>query len=378
MKRLVLVISLFANAAALAQSPQWTAAAATEWYSHQAWIIGSNYIQSNTVNQIEMWQQDTFDNDRIDLELGWAESLGLNTLRVSLHNLVWEHEQGSMQRRINKLLALAEKHKMRVIFVLFDSLGDPYPEIGRQHQPKPGVRDSLWMQSPGAKGLTDPKELQRALEYAKEVVAAYSIDKRVLAWDVWNEPDNTNAGRFSSSEPPNKTELLRTILPEAYRYVRAGNPTQPVTSGLWRNGDWSSKDKLGPVEKIQVDLSDIISFHNFDAPAEFEKRVKWLQAFGRPVVCTGFLAREQGSTVEAILPIAVKYNVGALLGDLVAGKTQMNLPWDSWQQPYVDDRKPKVWMQDILSSTGGLYQQSDADAIHKAIADAPKPVLRKK
>jgi hypothetical protein len=378
MKRLVLVISLFASAAALAQSPQWTAATAADWYSRQPWIVGSNYIQSNTVNQIEMWQQETFDMDRVDLEMGWAENLGLNTLRISLHNMVWEHEPGGVQRRIDKLLKVAEKHKIRVIFVMFDSLGDPYPELGRQHQPKPGVRDSLWMQSPGAKGLTDPKELQKALIYAEEVVAAYSIDKRVLAWDVWNEPDNTNIGRFNTSEPPQKTELLRTILPQAFRYVRAGNPTQPVTSGLWQEGDWSGKDKLGPVEKIQVELSDIISFQNYDGPAEFEKRVKWLQAFGRPVLCTGFLARNQGSTMEAILPIALKYDVGALAGDLVAGKTQMQLPWDSWQQPYVDDRQPKVWMQDILTSTGGLYLPSDAEVIRNAIAGSPKPVTKKK
>jgi hypothetical protein len=378
MKRLVLIISLFGSAAAMAQSPQWTPAAAADWYSRQPWIVGSNYIQSNTVNQLEMWQQDTFDMDRIDLELGWAESLGLNTLRVSLDNMVWEQSAGSFHRRIDKLLNLVEKHKMRVIFVLFDSVGDPYPELGRQHQPKPGVRDSLWMQSPGAKGLTDPKELQKALLYAEDVVATYSIDKRVLAWDVWNEPDNTNLGRFNSSEPPNKTERLRAILPEAFRYVRAGNPTQPVTSGLWANDDWSSKDKLGPVERIQVELSDILTFHNYDGPAEFEKRVKWLQAYGRPVVCTGFLARNQGSTMEAILPIAVKYDVGALAGDLVAGKTQRQLPWDSWQQPYVDDRQPKVWVQDLFTSTGTLYLQSDADAIRKAIDSAPKPVTKKK
>ena len=84
MKRLVFVISLFANAAAIAQTPQWSPGAAREWYSRQPWIIGSNYIQSNTVNQIEMWQQETFDPDRIDLELGWAEGLGINTLRVFL------------------------------------------------------------------------------------------------------------------------------------------------------------------------------------------------------------------------------------------------------------------------------------------------------
>jgi hypothetical protein len=150
-----------------------------------------------------------------------------------------------------------------------------------------------------------------------------------------------------------------------------------VTSGLWQ-GDWSGKEKLGPVQQIQVDLSDIITFQNYDGPAEFEKRVKWLQAYGRPIVCTGFLARDQGSTLEAILPIALKYNVGALIGDMVEGKTQTWLPWDSWQNAYVDGRTPKVWTQDIFTKTGLLYQPAEADLIRQAIANSPKPVVRKK
>jgi hypothetical protein len=376
MKRSVLVISLLVNAAALAQTPQWTASAANEWYSRQPWIVGNNYIQSNTVNQIEMWQQETFDADRIDLELGWAENLGINTLRVFLNDQLWEKDSGGFRRRIDKLLKLAEKHRMRVIFVLFDSSGDPYPELGHQRQPKPGVRNSLWAQSPGAKGLTDPKQLQKALAYAEEVVAAYSIDKQVLAWDVWNQPENTNDGRYGSSELANKTDLIRSILPQAFKYARAGNPSQPVTSGLWK-GDWSSADKLGPIEKIQLENSDVISFQNYDGPQEFEKRVKWLQAFGRPILCTGFLARNQGSTFEAILPIAQKYNIGAIAGDLVQGKTQMWLPWDSWQQPYTD-RQPAVWVEDVFESKGPPYRQEEADFIRKTIAGSAKPVARKK
>ena len=206
-------------------------------------------------------------------------------------------------------------------------------------------------------------------------MAAFSIDKRILAWDIWNEPDNANVGRYTNSEPPNKADLVRAILPKAFQYARAGVPTQPVTSGLWQ-GDWSSEAALSPVAKIQIELSDFVSFQNYDGPEEFEKRVKWLQAFGRPVVCTGFLARNQGSTIEAILPIARKYNVGALVGDMVAGKTQRWLPWDSWQNPYVG-REPEVWTQDIFRSTGPAYQPREADFIRQMIASAPKPVSSK-
>lgn len=375
MKRLVLVITLFSVAVAFAQNSPWTPAAASDWYAHQPWIVGANYIQSNTVNQIEMWQPETFDVDRIDLELRWAETLGINTLRVSLHEMLWDHDSGALQSRMGKLLKVAEKHKMRVIFVLFDSFGDPYPELGHQRQPKPGVRDSLWVQSPGAKGLVDAKQVDNALKYAEEVVAAFNVDKRILAWDVWNEPDNLNESLYPQSELPSKMEAVRALLPKVFQYARAGEPEQPVTSGLWR-GDWSSAASLSPIEKMQVELSDFISFQNYDGPQEFEKRVKWLQAFGRPVVCTGFLARNQGSTIEAILPIALKYDVGALVGDLVQGRTQRWLPWDSWKNPYVN-REPPVWAQDLFKSTGPLYQAGDADVIRKMIAAAPKPITTK-
>jgi len=263
MKRLVFAISLFAPAVAFAQAHQWTPGAAFDWYARQPWIIGANYIQSNTVNQIEMWQSETFDGDRIDMELGWAESLGINTLRVSLTELLWEHDSGGMQRRMDKLLKIADKHKMKVIFVLFDSSGDPYPELGHQRQPKPGVRNSLWVQSPGAKGLADPKAVEDALNYVEDVVAVFSIDKRVLAWDVWNEPDNTNSASYANSELPNKLEVVRSLLPKVFQYVRAGVPSQPVTSGLW-HGDWSSEAALTPIEKTQIELSDFISFQNYD------------------------------------------------------------------------------------------------------------------
>lgn len=375
MKRLFLVISLFSAAVAVAQTHQMTAAAASDWYVRQPWIIGANYIQSNTVNQIEMWQAETFDADRIDMELGWAEGLGINTIRVSLHEMLWEHDSGALQSRMNKLLKIAEKHKMRVIFVLFDSSGDPYPELGHQRQPKPGVRNSLWVQSPGAKGLIDPKQVEDSLLYVEDVVAAFSYDMRILAWDVWNEPDNTNSSNYANSELPNKVAVVQALLPKVFQYARAGSPKQPVTSGLWK-GNWSSDATLTPIEKTQIDLSDFISFQNYDGPQEFEKRVKWLLAFKKPVVCTGFLARNQGSSIEAILPIAMQYDIGALVGDLVQGKTQRWLPWDSWKNPYVG-REPAVWSQDLFQTTGPLYKQEDADVIRKMIASAPKAVTTK-
>jgi hypothetical protein len=362
MIRLLIAICLLVNAPAMAQTHQWSEKEANDWYAKQPWLVGSNYISANAVNQLEMWQAETFDTTRIDMELGWAEALGMNTMRVFLHDLLWQQDARGFRSRIDRFLTIAKKHKIRPILVLFDSCWFPFPEVGIQPAPRRGVHNSGWVQSPGAKALTDPAQEARILNYIQEVVLAFSTDDRILAWDLWNEPDNTNGSSYGSSEPRNKVDRVKILLPQVYKYARAGLPTQPLTSGLWKGGDWSSPDKLDPIEKIQVELSDIVSFHNYGKPEEFEKRVKWLQGYHRPILATEYMARPNGSTFQGILPIALKFKVAAYNWGFAAGKTQTWLPWDSWQHPYID-RQPDLWFHDILFSTGKPYLQEEVDFI---------------
>ncbi len=371
---LLLVCLVIVSTSVSAQAPRWTAKEASEWYAKQPWLAGSNYIPSYAINQLEMWQAETFNLTRIDLELAMAESLGMNTMRVFLHDLLWQQDPGGFKRRIDRFLDVAKKHKIRPMFVLFDSCWNPFPELGHQRSPRPGVHNSGWVQSPGARELTDPNMQTRFLKYAQEVVYAFNNDDRILAWDIWNEPDNTNDSSYGKSEPKNKVELVRAVLPTVFEYVRAGMPTQPLTSGLWR-GDWSSKDKLSPMEKLQVELSDVISFHNYDKPEEFEKRVKWLEAFGRPILCTEYMARGNGSTFQGTLPIAKKYKVAAYNWGFVAGKTQTWLPWDSWQHPYTD-RQPSVWFHEIFTAEGQPYRQEEVDLIRELTGHKAKAASR--
>jgi hypothetical protein len=355
---MLLALSLFA-----AEPVRWTPEAANEWYAKQPWLVGVDYIPASAVNQIDMWNADTFDPVVIDTELGWAQSIGLNTVRVFLHDIVWQKDPGGYAKRINTFLKIADKHKIKTIFVLFDSVWDPFPRPGIQHDPRPGVHNSVWAQSPGAAALVDEKHWNRILQYVEDVVHEFINDKRVLAWDVWNEPDNMNNNSYRSAEPANKVELVQRLLPEVFRYARAALPSQPLTSGLWK-GDWSSPDKLSPVEKIQLEESDIVSFHSYGKPEAFEQRVQWLQAYRRPIICTEYMARDLGSTFQGILPIAKKYNVAAISWGLVAGKTQTYLPWDSWQHPYTD-RQPTVWHHDIFRDNGTPYSQEEIDFIRE-------------
>jgi len=364
---LAITLGLATGAQAKSQphAERWTEKAANEWYVKHPWLVGSNYTPASAINELEMWQADTFDRPGIDKELSWAESIGLNTMRVFLHDLTWQQDPAGFKKRIDTFLQIAEKHHIKPLFVLFDSCWDPNPQLGKQREPRPGVHNSGWVQSPGAEALRDSSQYPRLEAYVKGIVGAFGRDKRVLAWDVWNEPDNINRGSYEDLEPKNKVALILALLPKVFEWARGAHPTQPLTSGVWKGG-WSSPDKLDAMEKIQIEMSDVISFHSYDKPEDFEKRILWLQPYRRPILCTEYMARGNGSTFQGSLPIAKKYHVAAINWGLVAGKTQTYLPWDSWQHPYTD-REPAIWFHEIFRTNGIPYRQEEAEFIREII-----------
>ena len=361
--RLLLMIAMLMTAvvANISAQQKWTAQKANDWYKNQPFLVGSNFNPATAINELEMWQADSFDPQRIDLELGWAEKIGMNTMRVYLHDLLWKQDSVGFTKRLNEFLTIADKHKIKPVFVIFDSCWDPYPALGRQREPRPGIHNSGWVQSPGAVGLTDPAQYPRLETYVKGLVGAFKNDKRILAWDVWNEPDNTNGGSYGASEPINKVELVNKLLPQAFAWARSQNPSQPLTSAVWK-GDYSSDDKLDATQKIQLENSDIITFHNYDSGVEFEKRINWLTRYNRPILCTEYMARGNNSTFQNSLPVAKKYKVAAINWGLVGGKSQTFLPWDSWQNPYVG-RDPKIWFHEVFRIDGTPYMQEEVDLI---------------
>ncbi|MEX3650426.1 1,4-beta-xylanase, partial [Mycolicibacterium porcinum] len=133
------------------------------------------------------------------------------------------------------------------------------------------------------------------------------------------------------------------------------------TSGVWQ-GSWD-RGSRSEMDSFQLDNSDIISFHSYAGPAEFEARIAELAPLGRPILCTEYLARDQGSTVEGVLPVAKRHNVGAYSWGLVAGKTQTYFPWDSWDKPYT--KVPNVWFSDLLQPDGRPYKDSEYQTLRK-------------
>ena len=351
---------------AAAQTARWSEQKANDWYAQQPWLVGSNYIPKSAINELEMWQADTFDPAEIDKELGWAESLGMNTMRVFLHDLLWQQDAPGFQKRLDRFLTIAAKHHIRPLLVLFDSCWDPLPQLGPQRPPIPGVHNSGWMQSPGAKALADPAQVPRFKAYVQGVVGAFAKDDRILGWDVWNEPDNAGGGDYSKTELKYEQKVARVaeLLPQVFAWAREVHPVQPLTSGVW-DIDISQDESLQhEVDRIQLRESDIITFHNYSWPESFKAEVAWLRKFHRPIICSEFMARPVGSTFDAILPIAKEEKIGAINWGFVAGKTQTYYPWESWDHPYIKD-DPPVWFHEVLRTDGTPYRQAEVDLIKK-------------
>ena len=112
---------------------RWTPARAAEWYATLPWLVGCNLTPAYAINQLEFWQGETFDLDAIDRELGWAAGLGMNAVRVYLHDLLWLDDARGLLARVDAFLAAAaaaDRHGIRTMLVLFDSCWHPEPALG--------------------------------------------------------------------------------------------------------------------------------------------------------------------------------------------------------------------------------------------------------
>jgi hypothetical protein len=332
---------------------RWSTSRAQEWFDKNGWVVGCNYIPSSAINQLEMWQKETFSPELIDKELGMAAELGFNTVRVFLHTLLWNHDAEAYLNRIDLFLSIAHKHGIKTMPVLFDSVWDPFPKLGKQPEPKVNVHNSGWVQCPGYDILNDPTRYDELRDYVQGIVSHFKNDERVLIWDLFNEPDNMNLASYKDDDySHHKAELSMLLLKKTINWVRVVNPDQPITMAPWKE-DWSSDDVLTALDNYMFTHSDIISFHCYEDKNDIINRIKALQRFGRPMLCTEYMARPFKNTFKEILPILKEYNIGAYNWGLVEGKTQTHCPWDSWNKKYDDE--PELWFHDIFRKNGEPY-----------------------
>ncbi|HEX4140441.1 MAG TPA: hypothetical protein VHY09_08850 [Candidatus Methylacidiphilales bacterium] len=347
-----------------AEAQRWPAQRAWDWYNALPWLVGCNYIPSNAINQLEMWQAETFDPAINDRELGWLAALGMNSMRVFLHDLPWMHDAPGFLSRLEQFLDIAHRHRIGIMFVFFDSVWHPFPHLGKQRAPEPGVHNSGWVQSPGRVALEIENEWPRLEDYVRGVVRHFRNDPRVQVWDIWNEPDNDNGATYGPRDLPyeEKSNRVLELMAKAFAWARAEQPSHPLTSGVWRGYDWHDNDNLPPLPKFQLRASDVISFHRYDPLPATKATVELLQHdHGRPLLCTEYLARGHGSTFPDILPYFAQQKVAAYNWGAVAGKTQTIHDWPTWQKP--DRTEPVPWHHDILRTDGEPFDAAETKLI---------------
>jgi len=359
----VLAVTLLSSAHA---RDRWTAEQANAWYAKQPWLVGCNFSPSTAINQLEMWQADTFDPETIDRELGWAADIGFTSIRVYLHNLLWDQDSDAFLKRIDKFLDIADKLGINVMLVPLDGVWDPQPKLGKQREPRPHVHNSGWLQAPGAELLGDPARHDELKPYIVGLIRHYRNDTRVIAWDLFNEPDNPNRNSYGrdgfKTELPEdvKEEMATRLLAKLFVWAREADATQPLTVGVWR-GDWSNEQKLTPYNKIMLNESDVISFHSYGPPQAMKDRVAQLRWLGRPLLCTEYMSRGSGSTFDPIMGYLKKQNVAAYNWGLVDGKTQTAYPWATWERQFT--AKPDLWFHEIFGADGRPYYIKEVEYI---------------
>jgi hypothetical protein len=325
---------------------RWTEAKANEWYSKQGWLRGCNYQPSSAINQLEMFQAETFDAATIDKELGWAEKLGFNVMRVYLHHLLWTADKEGFKKRLDNYLAISTRHKIKTLIVFFDDCWNDTAWVGKQPAPKPGVHNSGWVRDPGTMIYSHPDTMSVLEGYVKDVMTTFKNDQRILMWDLYNEPGNNR--QFNKSMP---------LLQNVFKWAREVNPSQPITAAVWNNAN-----NFKELNKFQLDNSDVITYHNYSYVDNHKSAIDSLRKFKRPLICSEYMARRNGSLFQTIMPLLKKENVGAINWGFVSGKTNTIFAWDT---PLPDGKEPPLWFHDIYRQDGSAFSKYEVEFIKK-------------
>ena len=348
MRNILLLTCLALAFQTQAQRAVWTKEKANAWYADKPWLRGCDFIPSTAINQLEMWQSATFDPTTIDKELGFAQSIGLNCMRVFLHHAAWQQDPDGFKQRVAKYLDIADKQGISTIFVFFDDCWNESYHTGAQPTPKPGVHNSGWLRDPGKRYYDESKLVDTLEAYVKDILTTFSHDNRILLWDLYNEPGNSKYG--DKSLP---------LLEKAFEWGREINPDQPLSAGVW-------SDRLTNLNRYQLQNSDVITYHNYEPAAAHQKCIDTLKPYGRPLICTEYMARLRNSTFFNIMPILKEQKIAAINWGLVAGKTNTMYAWDT---PMPDGKEPKVWFHDIFRPDGTPFDQKEVDFI-KSLTNA--------
>ncbi|MGL4427334.1 MAG: cellulase family glycosylhydrolase [Silvania sp.] len=355
---------------------QWSKEQAQAWYQQQGWLCGFNYLPSTAVNWTDIWQQETFDANTIDRELGWAADAGYNTLRINLPFIVWEHDRDGLMARIDHFLTIADNHGFSTMLTLMDDCGfsgdEPY--LGPQKPPVPGKHNSQAAASPGRDKVCDPDCWPHIERYIRDLVRQFRDDKRVLLWDLYNEPGNRGIFATGTEEVLYDAKLetfAHDLMKQAFQWVREEDPSQPLTVCAWRLPAEEEGETFyqHPLDQTALELSDVVSYHAYTNTGRMTAIIQQLQQLGRPIFCTEWLARHVGGTIEEQLPLMYMAKVAPYQWGLVRGKTQTWLPWPVVMKESAD--YCRLWFHDVFEENGIPFSRTEIALLQKLRKIAP-------
>lgn len=340
----VLLCFIIVQVQAQVTGQRWSEQKASEWYAKQGWLRGCNYQPATAINQLEMFQAETFDTATINKELGWAEGLGFNVMRVYLHHLLWTADKEGFKKRLNTYLGISSRHGIKTLFVIFDDCWNDTAWVGKQPAPKPGIHNSGWVRDPGTMIYRYPDTTKVLEAYVKDLLTTFKNDARILMWDLYNEPGNNN--QFNKSMP---------LLQKVFQWAREVNPSQPVTAGVW-----SENPNFNELNNFQLTNSDIITYHNYNYIDHHQHAIDTLRKYKRPLICTEYMARRNASVFQTIMPMLKKENIGAINWGFVSGKTNTIFAWDT---PLPNAKEPALWFHDIFRQDGTPFSKDEVKVI---------------
>ncbi len=328
----------------------WSPEKAWTWYKSKPWIVGWNYTPTTCVNATEWWQDEKKVSDStIHRELKLGQQLGYNSVIVYLQYLVWLKDSAYCKERFSKFLALADQHNMTVTPTFFDDVnficsGDDCgnSHLGDQGEPNAGKLMSQWGASPGPKYVLDANQRPNFKRYVQDFIKTFGQDKRILMWNMYNEPSNSGIG--SRTYP---------LVELAFVWAREIGCSQPLTVS-----DWTAQNNAWP-----YNLSDICSFHGYMNNGSLVNLINKLRATQRPIICTEWLARgNPGTNILIDLPMFKRLGVGAIQWSLINGRMHCERSWSnfgSYNNP---------WFHDVLYNDGKPYKAEEVFAIYKNLS----------
>lgn len=326
---------------------RWTESEINEWYSAQGWCAGCNYVPSNKVNQIDMWQEESYDHEIMDKELGWAQEIGFNVIRVFLHDMAYYADKEGFKARLDDFLSICQSHGQKAIITFFTNGGQQYNRrLGKQPEAIPGTHNKLWARTPGFDWARNPERNDSLKNYVQDVISTFAQDDRIFCWYLYNEPWNVSIYQVNDDRHVDPYPLLTAV----FRWARECGPTQPLTACMYEN--------FSPSNAFIGENADILTFHSYKDSTDVNEWLRKLEFYHRPIMCGEYMGRPS-STFQEIMPILKRHNVVAVNFGLVAGKPGYFWPWGSPAIGPNDKQYPDVWFHDIFWPDGKPYSEEE-------------------